>query len=239
MHFKTVVVIPTYNEAASIKKIVLRILRFHPGFNILVVDDNSPDGTGKIVEELAAKDNRIKILACPKKSGLGRAYLGGFRHVLLEEPPYERIIQMDADFSHSPRYLSDLINATQNTDISIGSRYIPQGRVFKWGLHRRILSYCANFYTRFWLNLEVKDCTSGFRCFRREVLTKIGLETIKSNGYMFQIELLTRCIHSGFSFKEFPITFVERNGGKSKLGIIDVCEAIFSVPRLEFLKQLI
>lgn len=234
MNFETVVIIPAYNETDSIKKLILQILCFHPKFNILVIDDNSPDGTGKIVEELSQKDNRIKILTCPKKNGLGRAYLEGFRHALLQEPPYERIIQMDADFSHSPRYLSALINATQNTDISIGSRYITKGRIFKWGLYRRVLSYCANLYARFWLNLRVKDCTSGFRCFRRDVLSQIKLETIKSNGYMFQIELLTRCIRLGYSLREVPITFVERKSGKSKLGFFDVCEAIFSVPRLKF-----
>jgi len=158
-------VIPTYNEAESIVKIVVQILRLHPDSNILVVDDNSPDGTGKIIEELSQKDNRIQILTRPKKNGLGRAYLEGFSHALLHEPPYERIIQMDADFSHSPRYLSGLINATRNTDISIGSRYIPKGKVYKWGLYRRLLSYSANLYVRFWLTLGVRDCTSGFRCF--------------------------------------------------------------------------
>lgn len=143
---------------------------------------------------------------------------------------------MDADFSHSPRYLSALIHATQDIDISIGSRYITKGRVFKWGLYRKILSYIANLYVRFWLKLGVKDCTSGFRCLRRDVLKQIKLETIKSNGYMFQIELLTRCIRLGYRLKEVPITFVERKDGKSKLGFFDVCEAIGSVARLKFQK---
>lgn len=140
---------------------------------------------------------------------------------------------MDADFSHHPRYLSGLIAAARKTDISIGSRYIPHGRVLEWGLYRRILSYAANLYARFWLKLKVRDCTSGFRCFRREALSKLKLEAIKSNGYMFQIELLTACIRMGYSFREIPITFVERKKGKTKLGFFEVWEAIWNIPRLK------
>ncbi len=229
MNSKTVVVIPTYNEAECIEEIISQIICFQPEFDILVVDDKSPDGTGRLVQELSKKNNRVMLLSMPKKAGLGRAYIAGFKYVLSQYPPYERVIQMDADFSHHPRYLNGLIAAARDTDISIGSRYIPKGKVLEWGLYRRILSYAANLYTRFWLKLKVKDCTSGFRCFRGEVLKKLKFETIKSNGYMFQIELLTCCIRMGCSFSEIPITFVERKKGKTKLGFFEVWEAIWKV----------
>jgi dolichol-phosphate mannosyltransferase len=229
-----VVVIPTYNEADNIETLISQILYLQPGFDILVIDDNSPDGTGRIVDELSRKTDKIKILHRPKKSGLGKAYLEGFSLVLLQTPPYEKVIQMDADFSHHPKYLSDLLEATENRDISIGSRYIVTGKILDWRLSRRVLSYMASFHVRFWLRLKVRDCTSGFRCFRREVLDNIGLEKIKSNGYLFQIEVLNRCLRFGYSFKEIPITFVERKAGKTKLGFRDILEAILGVLRLRF-----
>jgi len=228
----TVVVIPTYNEAPHIEKLISQILYLQPAFNILVVDDNSPDGTGRMVEGLSKKSDKIKILHRHKKSGLGKAYLEGFKHVLSQDPPYEKIIQMDADFSHHPGYLGDLIDATEDEDISLGSRYINGGKILDWGINRRILSYIANLFIRFWLGLKVKDCTSGFRCFRRKVLDNIGLETIKANGYLFQIEVLTRCLRFGYSFKEIPITFIERKEGKTKLGFCQIWEAIWGVARL-------
>jgi len=234
---RTVIVVPTYNEASYIERLIFEILYFQPEFDILVVDDNSPDGTGKLVKELSKESDRIKILRQPKKSGLGRAYLEGFKYALSLNPPYNRIIQMDADFSHHPKYLSDLINATQDKDISIGSRYIAGGKILDWKLNRKVLSYVANLFTPFWLGLEIKDCTSGFRCFRREALTKIGLEKIKSNGYLFQIEILTRCLHLGYSYTEIPITFIERKAGKSKLGFYEVWEAIWGVLKLRFFKE--
>lgn len=217
-----------------IERLISQILYFQPDFDILVVDDNSPDGTGRIVDELSKKSNRVKILHQNKKSGLGRAYLEGFKYILSVNPPYERIIQMDADFSHHPKYLGDLLNATQNKDISIGSRYVSGGRVIRWRLDRRIISYIANLFVRFWLGLKVRDSTSGFRCFRREVLTNIKLETIKSNGYLFQVELLNRCLRQGYSFAEVPITFIERKDGKTKLGFHEAWEAIFGIIRLRF-----
>ncbi len=229
-----IVIIPTYNEAEHIEKLISEILYFQPEFDILVIDDNSPDGTSKVAEELAKKSNRIKVLHRAKKSGLGRAYIVGFKYVLSINPPYERIIQMDADFSHHPRYLIDLLNATKDNDIAIGSRYILGGKIIDWRLDRRILSYLANLYVRFWLGLKVRDCTSGFRCFRREVLTDIGLDSIKSNGYLFQIELLNRCLRSSYSFTEIPIVFTERKEGKTKLGFYEVWEAIWGVLRLRF-----
>jgi dolichol-phosphate mannosyltransferase len=234
----TVVVIPTYNEAEHIEALISQILYFQPEFNILVVDDNSPDGTGRIVDELSKKSGKIKVLHRSRKSGLGKAYLEGFNYALLQTPPYEKIIQMDADFSHHPKYLNDLLEAAKNRDTGIGSRYIAAGKITEWRLSRRVLSYLANLYVRFWLGLKVKDCTSGFRCFKREALDSIRLETIKSNGYLFQIEVLTRCLRFGYRFKEIPITFVERKEGKTKLGFYDIWEAIWGVLRLRFSQDL-
>ncbi len=232
-NIKTVVVIPTYNEARCIEKTISQIRYFQPEFDILVVDDNSPDGTGRIVDGLAKKSDKIKILHRPKKSGLGKAYIEGFSYVLSQNLPYGRIIQMDADFSHHPKYLGELLRATQDKDISIGSRYISGGKVLGWRLHRRILSYFANLYVRFWLGLKVKDCTGGFRCFRRRAISDIGIERIRSKGYMFQIEVLTRCLRAGYSFIEIPIAFVERKEGKTKLGLSEVWEAIWGVLRIK------
>lgn len=231
---RTVIVIPTYNEASYIERLISEILYFQPEFDIFVIDDDSPDGTGKLVKELSKKSDRIKILHQPKKSGLGRAYLEGFKYVLSLNPLYERIIQMDADFSHHPRYLDDLLKATQDKDISIGSRYIAGGKILDWRLDRRILSYVANLFVHFWLGLKVKDCTSGFRCFHTKVLANIRLEKIKSNGYLFQIELLNRCLRQGYSFREIPITFIERKTGKTKLRFYELWEAIWGVLRLHF-----
>lgn len=143
---------------------------------------------------------------------------------------------MDADFSHHPKYLNDLLEATENKDIAIGSRYIPLGKITEWGFDRRALSYMANLCVRFWLRLRVRYFTSGFRCFKREVLNNIGFETVKSNGYLFQIEILNRCLRLGYSLKEIPITFIERKEGETKLGFYDIWKAICGVPRLRFTK---
>jgi len=230
---KTIVVIPTYNEIQHIEKLISQILYFQPQFDILIVDDNSPDGTGRIVDELSKTSERIRVLHRSKKSGLGRAYLEGFKYVLSQSPPYDRIIQMDADFSHHPKYLSDLLKATQNKDFSIGSRYICGGKMIMRRLDREILSYVANLYVRLWLGLKTKDCTSGFRCFSRKVLANIiKFNTIKSNGYLFQIEVLNYCLHLGYSFAEIPIIFIERNEGRTKLGFYEIWEAVWGVPRL-------
>ncbi|MBM3255765.1 MAG: polyprenol monophosphomannose synthase [Candidatus Omnitrophica bacterium] len=229
-----VVVIPTYNEAGHIESLISQILNFQPKINILIVDDNSPDGTGRIVDGLSKKSDRIKILHRPKKLGFGKAYLEGLCYALSQSPPYDKVIQMDADFSHHPKYLNALLEATEDKDIAIGSRYIAGGRIPDWELCRRALSRLANIYVYFWLRLKVKDCTGGFRCFRREVLDKIGLTTIKSNGYFFQIEVLERCLRLGCSFKEVPITFTERKEGKTKLRLSDIWEAFCGVLLLHF-----
>ena len=234
MNLRTIVVIPTYNEAQCIEKLILQIIYFQPKFDILIVDDNSPDGTAAIVEKLVEKFNNIKLLRRSKKSGLGGAYVKGFTYALLQKPPYARIVQMDADFSHHPKYLNDLVNAVGDKDISIGSRYVPFGKALEWKLYRKVLSYAANVFVSLWLNLAVKDCTSGFRCFHRDVLNKVKLETFRSNGYLFQVELLVRCIRLGCSFKEIPITFIERKTGRTKLGGKDIWEAMANVFSLKF-----
>jgi dolichol-phosphate mannosyltransferase len=230
----TVVVIPTYNEAGQIEELISQILHLHPELDILVVDDNSPDGTAKIVDQLSRGSEKIRVLHRPKKTGLGRAYVDGFSYALRQATPYERLIEMDADLSHHPRYLGDLLKAAEEEDVVIGSRYIRGGEILEWGFSRRALSYAANLYVRFWLGLKIKDCTSGFRCFKREVLDNIGLGNIRSNGYLFQIEVLARCSRLGYSLKEMPITFVERKKGKTKLGFYEIWEAIWGVLRLRF-----
>ena len=154
---RTIVIIPTYNEALNIERLISQIVYLQPDFSILIVDDDSPDGTGRVVEKLSESSDKIKILHRPKKSGLGRAYIDGFKYALSQDPPYERIIQMDADFSHHPKYLDSLLKATQDRDFSIGSRYIPDGRIIGWRLDRRVLSCVANVFVRLWLGLKVRD----------------------------------------------------------------------------------
>jgi len=207
-------------------------LYFQPQFDILIVDDNSPDGTGELADGLSKKSNKIKVLHRKAKNGLGRAYIDGFKYALACSPPYQRIIQMDADFSHNPKYLHALFTATKDKDISIGSRYISGGGVVNWSLRRKILSYGANLYTNFWLGLRIRDCTSGFRCFRREVLENIHFYAVRSNGYLFQVEMLKHSLSLGYRVVEIPIVFVERERGQSKLGLHEIWEAIVKISKL-------
>lgn len=230
---KVLIIIPTYNEAQLIGELVCEILRLNPEFDILIIDDNSPDGTGVLADDLAKSSDRIKVIHRLKKSGLGKAYIAGFKYALSSKPAYTEIIQMDADFSHNPKYLNNLLEAARSNGVALGSRYI-QGGISDWSLSRKLLSYMANLYVRFWLGLKVKDCTGGFRCFSREVLSNIGVETIMSKGYLFQIEVLFRCLRLGYQVKEIPITFIERKKGKTKLGFNEVVEAIFGVLQLRF-----
>jgi len=225
----TVVVIPTYNEADHIEALIRRILELYPAFDILVVDDNSPDGTGDLADRIASTTKQVKVLHRARKNGLGKAYVQGFQHALDRNPPYHTIIQMDADFSHDPVYIKDLLEAVENAQVSIGTRYMQGGAVPDWRVDRRILSLLANFFVRAWLGIPFKDCTSGFRCFRREVLESLRLEKIKSRGYFFQIDIIRRCWKRGFVLKEVPIVFIERKKGKTKLGCLEIWEAICGV----------
>lgn len=232
----TVIVIPTYNEAEYITALIGRIRQLYPEFDILVVDDNSPDGTGGLVERIASSDPRVTVLHRLKKDGLGKAYVQGFQHALSRKPPYARFVQMDADFSHDPVYISGLLDALQGSKLSIGSRYVPGGVVTDWRLDRRILSLAANLFVRSWLGISVRDCTSGFRCFRREALEGISLDTIKSNGYYFQIEMVLRCRRLHYRLTEVPIRFSERKKGKTKLGLAEIWEALWGVFFFRFLR---
>jgi dolichol-phosphate mannosyltransferase len=226
------VVIPTYNECENIGQLLPQILA-QPRFRVLVVDDNSPDGTAAIVANLARNEPRIGLLSRPGKQGLGRAYIAGFRRALAEGAEY--ICEMDADFSHDPRYLPNLLAAAEaRYDMVLGSRYVRNGGTVNWGVARQFISRGGNIYARTILGLPVADATGGFRCYRRHVLEAIDLDAIQSNGYSFQIELVYRTLRAGFSIGEVPIIFPDRRVGQSKMSRRIVLEALLTVWRLRF-----
>jgi dolichol-phosphate mannosyltransferase len=227
------VILPTYNEAENLERIVAAILEHvPPSRRILIVDDNSPDGTGEIADRLAASDESISVLHRGQKQGLGPAYLAGFRVAL--DGGAERIIEMDADFSHDPTYLPGLIAATERADLAIGSRYVPGGGITDWGPVRRFISRGGSAYARVALGLPVRDLTGGFKCFRRIVLETIDLDTIEARGYAFQVETTYRAIKSGFRVVEVPIVFKDRRDGTSKMSKSIVAEAMWRVPAMRF-----
>lgn len=226
------VVIPTYNECENIGQLLPQILA-QPRFRVLVVDDNSPDGTAAIVANMARNEPRIGLLSRPGKQGLGRAYIAGFRRALAEGAEY--ICEMDADFSHDPRYLPNLLAAAETRyDMVLGSRYVRNGGTVNWGVARQFISRGGNIYARTILGLPVADATGGFRCYRRRVLEAIDLDAIQSNGYSFQIELVYRTLRAGFSIGEVPIIFPDRRVGQSKMSRRIVLEALLTVWRLRF-----
>jgi dolichol-phosphate mannosyltransferase len=233
---KTLVIIPTYNEKENINKIIPLVLEQDQDIEVLVVDDNSPDGTGKLVEEIQSSNPRIKLIRREKKSGLGTAYLAGFKYAL--ENGYNYIFEMDSDFSHDPSYIPDFLKAIEDSDLVLGSRYIKGVNVVNWPITRLLLSFYANVYARWVTGLPVKDSTGGFKCFKREVLEKIGLDNIHSNGYAFQIEMSFRAWRKGFRIKEIPIIFVDRRAGESKMSKKIVREAIWMVWKLRILSIL-
>jgi dolichol-phosphate mannosyltransferase len=212
---RVVVVIPTYNEAANLAWIVDRLRRAQPDVDVLVVDDHSPDGTGRIADELAAADPQVHALHRTAKGGLGGAYLHGFAHALAEG--YDVIGEMDADGSHQPEELPQLLAALGDADLVIGSRWIPGGSIVNWSKGREALSRGGNLYVRVLLGIDVHDATSGFRAFRRQSLEKIDLGTVRSAGYVFQTDLVARTLDAGLSVREVPIEFVERVRGESKM----------------------
>ena len=224
------VVLPTYNERENLPLIVPRILEAAPQVDVLVVDDNSPDGTGTIADELAAREPRVRVLHRPRKQGLGRAYLAGFAQAL--ERGYGCVLEMDADFSHDPSRLPALLAA--DADLVLGSRYVPGGGTVNWGLGRRVLSRGGSLYARTILGVHVRDLTGGFKCFRREVLESLDLASVRSSGYAFQIELTYRALRRGFRVLEVPITFVDRRVGKSKMSRRIVAEALWMVWKIRF-----
>ncbi len=212
---RTVMVIPTYDEAANIAWIIARLRAAQPQVDVLVVDDGSPDGTGAIADELAAEDPQVHVLHRTAKEGLGAAYLAGFGWALHEG--YDVIGEMDADGSHQPEQLHRLLTALLDADLVIGSRWIPGGSVVNWPLQREILSRGGNRYVRLLLGIDVRDATAGFRLFRRSTLEKIRLDEVRSTGYVFQTDLVTRTIRAGLTVREVPIEFVERIRGESKM----------------------
>lgn len=225
------IVIPTYNERDNIGRLIPEILRQEPGIRVLVVDDNSPDGTGALVDSMAAADDRIHVLHRSGKLGLGSAYREGFRYALAQGVEY--VVEMDADFSHDPATLPLFFQKTGEYDVVIGSRYLNGVSVVNWPIRRLILSYCASVYTRIITGLELHDCTSGFKCFRRSVLEAIDLESVRSDGYSFQIEMNYRCMEHGFRLGEAPIIFIDRHAGSSKMSKRIVREAIIMVWKLK------
>ena len=224
---RAVVVVPTYNEAANLPLIIPQILAQDPRLDVLVVDDNSPDGTGRIADEMSAADGRVHVLHRPGKGGLGKAYIAGFRWAL--DRGYDLIFEMDADFSHDPKFLGEFLRAVEDADLVIGSRYKTGVNVINWPISRLLLSLGANQYARCITGMPVMDSTGGFKCFRRRVLEAIEFDRVRSNGYAFQIEMSFRAWQKGFRLVEIPIVFTDRVEGQSKMNKRIVREAIWMV----------
>jgi dolichol-phosphate mannosyltransferase len=227
------VIIPTYNEVENIRKIIPAVLKEDSRIEVLVVDDNSPDGTGAVVETVKEEYPQLHLIRRAGKQGLGTAYVTGFRWALQRE--YDLIMEMDADFSHNPKELPNFIRHAETVDLVIGSRYIKGLNVVNWHFSRLMLSYSANIYTRFVTRLPIRDATSGFKCFRREVLESMDMDAVHSDGYAFQIEMAYKAWKMGFRLKEIPIIFVDRTEGISKMSSGIISEAAWVVWKLRFL----
>lgn len=232
---KTLVIIPTYNEVENLPLLLEETFSYAPQVDLLIVDDGSPDGTGELAEEIRRRDARVHVLHRPGKLGLGTAYVAGFQYALAQG--YDAAFEMDADFSHDPRSLPDFLRAIERADVVIGSRYIPGGSTPNWSFMRRLISGSGNIFARFMLGIPVRDCTSGFRCYRRNVLQSLDLEAIQSQGFAFQVELTYRAMQQGFRMIETPITFVDRRLGKSKMSHKIIIEAFAYVLRARFGSQ--
>lgn len=228
---KAFVVIPTYNEQDNLQRLIEQVLLQDESLHVLVVDDNSPDGTGQLADELSCLNERVNVLHRPAKLGLGSAYRDGFR--LAMELGADLLIEMDADFSHDPSILPLFLEKIKTNDLVIGSRYINGISVVNWPLRRLILSYGANWYTRLITGLTIMDCTSGFKCFRRSLIESIGLDRVRSDGYSFQIEMHFRSAELGAKICEVPIIFIDRRVGQSKMSKRIVREAVFMVWKLK------
>jgi dolichol-phosphate mannosyltransferase len=227
---KTLIIIPTYNEKENILLIIAEIRKLQPSYSILVVDDNSPDGTGQLVKNL--QDPQVHLLARAKKDGLGRAYVAGFEWGV--KNGFEILVEMDADFSHRPMDLGKVVAAATENDFAIGSRYVQGGSTVNWGLFRKLISKAGGIYSRLILGFPINDWTGGFNAWQTKVLNKIGINEIQSNGYSFQIELKYRALKAGFKGAETPIVFEERRLGKSKMSLKIVIEALVRVWHLKF-----
>jgi dolichol-phosphate mannosyltransferase len=228
---KALVIIPTYNESQNLPRIVPRVLAQDPELHILVVDDNSPDGTGRIADELSAREPRVHVLHRPGKGGLGPAYIAGFQWAL-RETDTRFVFEMDADFSHDPDSIPEFLEVIEDVDLVVGSRYLQGVTVINWPLSRLILSVGANIYASLVTGLPLRDCTGGFKCFRRETLEQLPLERVRSDGYSFQIELNFQVWRRGLRIKEIPIIFTDRVQGQSKMSRRIIWEAAWMVWRL-------
>ena len=230
---RALVIVPTYNERENIRRLVESVLVQDGRIDMLIVDDGSPDGTGAVVDEIVATNDRVHVLHRARKMGLGTAYIAGFRWALARD--YAYVLEMDADFSHDPIHLPQFLRAVEDADMVLGSRY-QQGRVtvVNWPIARLILSYCANIYARAVTGLPLWDATGGFKCFRRCVLEAIDLSQVRSNGYAFQIEMSFRAWKRNFRIAEIPIVFVDRTEGTSKMSNSIVREAVWMVWRLRW-----
>jgi len=229
---KTFVVIPTYNERDNICRLAEKVLLQDQSIHILFVDDNSPDGTGALADHLADTDERIYVIHRQGKMGLGSAYRDGFKKAL--ELGADYLVEMDADFSHDPTVLPDFLQAIKTCDLVVGSRYMNGVSVVNWPIRRLMLSVFASFYTRIITGLDIKDCTSGFKCFRRSTIENVDLASVVSDGYAFQIEMNFRCMVKGMKIVEVPIIFIDRHAGSSKMSRRIVWEAVFLVWKLKF-----
>lgn len=227
---KILIIIPTYNELENLPTLLPEVLSKNDGINVLIVDDNSPDGTTAFVENEIKNNNRIHLIKRPSKLGLGTAYIAGFKFAI--QNGYDFVFEMDADFSHDPKEIPKFLDEIKNSDVVLGSRYISGVNVINWPMSRLLLSWFANWYTRVITGLHIKDATGGFKCFKREVLEAINLETVTSNGYAFQIEMTYKAWKKGFRVKEIPIIFVDRVKGKSKMSKKIVREAVTMVWKL-------
>jgi dolichol-phosphate mannosyltransferase len=229
---KTLIIVPTYNELENLPPLLEDIFTYAPQTDMLIVDDNSPDGTGQLAEQIRAQDPRVHVIHRAGKLGLGTAYIAGFKYAI--ENGYDAAFEMDADFSHDPRFLPDFLKAIEHADLVIGSRYIPGGSTPNWSIIRRFISGGGNRFARAFLGIPVHDCTAGFRCYRRDVLENIGLDTVESQGYGFQVEMTYRVMRQGYKIVETPIVFMDRRIGQSKMSRKIVMEAFTYVLRTRF-----
>jgi dolichol-phosphate mannosyltransferase len=235
VRLRALVCLPTYNEQDNVVPMTEAILAATPDVDVLIIDDNSPDGTGQLADGIAGREPRVKVLHRAGKEGLGKAYLAGFEWALGHG--YDLILEMDADFSHDPKYLPGMLEAARSADLVLGSRNIPGGGTVNWGVGRKIISRGGSFYARTILGIPVRDLTGGFKCFHRKVLESIDLPTVECSGYAFQIELTFRALRRGFRVVEFPIVFVDRRVGQSKMSKRIVLEAlgkVWSIRRSNF-----
>jgi dolichol-phosphate mannosyltransferase len=230
LRMKTLIIIPTYNERENIEALAAQITGLNAEFHVLIVDDNSPDGTGSIVQSLGAKNGRIHLLSRPAKQGLGSAYLAGFAYAI--EHHVEHIVTMDADFSHDPSLLELLVKRSLYCDVVIGSRYTAGGKIENWPWLRRQLSLTANRLARRAVGHDLGDWTSGYRCYRRHAIEKLPLDSLRSNGYSFLVEVLAACLQLGCRVTEVPITFCDRRSGRSKLSRVEIFKGMLTLWRL-------